>query len=489
VETFEAAAPPVVGTLGGSTARGVSVLVLRTLSFQLLTAGVTVVLARLLTPADYGLFAIALSVQLVGQNFAELGLPAALVRMPENPSPELQASTIGLLLVITSAAVAGVLAAAFLILPALGAPSKVLRVVAVTLLALPLYAARAVPMAMMDRGMRFGRVAAVEAADTVGFNLFALSAALAGLGVFSLAGAVPFGAMLGMAVAWTIQSSARRPRFELSQILPLIGFGSRVSMLGMLYLGRDLGFVTVIGALGGAPMAGFYAMAKRLFSFPTALAAAVSRVTLPALSQSSGQRPSRAARMPGQIALVCGLPLALVAGSVRPLIQVLLGPAWLPTTDIVLFGSLSMMLGASLASPINSYYLAEGKPNSPIVAILTELSIGLLLTAILIGSLNEAGIGIAMSAGALVSSAILLATAHPAMRTGATRVVRATAIAFLAAAVGHILPVPDDAVGLLVSLAVVGVFWLILSVVFVREELGQVIDRMRGLMPGSDGDG
>ena len=65
-------------------------------------------------------------------------------------------------------------------------------------------------MAMMDREMSFGRVAAVEAADTVGFNLFALAAALAGLGVFSLAGAVPFGAMLGDDVAWLIQRSARR---------------------------------------------------------------------------------------------------------------------------------------------------------------------------------------------------------------------------------------------------------------------------------------
>ena len=61
----------------------------------------------------------------------------------------------------------------------------------------------------------------------------------------------------------------------------------------MLYLGRDLGFVTIVGAVGGAPVAGFYAMAKRLFSFPTALAAAVARVTFPALSKSDRERPQR----------------------------------------------------------------------------------------------------------------------------------------------------------------------------------------------------
>ena len=208
IERFEAAAPPEVGALGRSAARGVSLLVVRTLGFQLLTVGVTVVLARLLTPADYGLFAIALSVQLVGQNFAELGLPAALVRMPEPPPRLLQESTIGFMLTVTLTASVCLFAVVFGVVPALGEPSKLLRVIAITLLALPLYGVRAVPMAMMDREMSFGRVAAVEAADTIGFNVFALLAALAGLGVFSLAGAVPFGAMLGVGVAWAVQRSA-----------------------------------------------------------------------------------------------------------------------------------------------------------------------------------------------------------------------------------------------------------------------------------------
>lgn len=449
----------------------------------------TVVLARLLTPADYGLFAIALSVQLVGQNLAELGLPAALVRMPEAPPVALQAATIGFLLAITSAIAAAILLVAFVVVPGLGGVSKILDVASITLLALPLYATRAVPMAMMDRQMSFGRVAAVEAADTVGFNLFALAAALAGFGVFSLAGAVPFGAMLGMIMAWLIQPSARRPRFDLSRIKPLIGFGSRVSALGMLYLGRDLGFVAVVGALGGAPMAGFYAMAKRLFSFPTALAAAVSRVGLPALSQSQGERPEQTARMIGQIALVCGLPLALVAGSIQPLITVVLGNDWLPTEDIVLFGSLSMMLGASLAAPINSYCLAEGKPNAPVAAIGIELATSFLLVAALIGALAETGIGIAMSTGTLAAAAVLLASIHPAVRAGAWAIVRATAVSVVAAAAGQIVPVADDAAGLAVSLCVVAVVWLALAPLMLKREVRPVVTMIRSLAPRLRGRG
>jgi O-antigen/teichoic acid export membrane protein len=463
------------------------VLVGRTLAFQLLTAGVTVALARLLTPADYGLFAIALSVQLVGQNLTELGLPAALVRMPEAPPLRLQASTIGFLLLVTASVVVTVSVTTFAIVPALGGSSDVLAVVAITLLALPIYASRAVPMAMMDRQMRFGRVAAVEAADTVGFNLFALSAALAGLGAFSLAGAVPFGAALGATIALSMRDVARRPRLELALVKPLIGFGSRVSLLGVLHLGRDLGYVTIVGAVGGTAMAGFYGMAKRLFSFPTALAAAVTRVALPTLSQSGEQRSGRTASMIGQIAFVCGLPLALVAGAVQPLIEIVLGSEWLPTADIVLFGSLSMLIFAGLCSPINSYCLAEGRPNPPLAAIAAELLVGFLLAAALIGGLEESGIGIAMSAGTIAAAAVLLAATSGTVRGGATRVARVVAISAVAAAVGQLLPVADDTAGLAVSLLAVGLSWLVLATLLLRAELAQVATMVRSLLPGSGG--
>lgn len=460
-----------------------TLLVGRTLGFQLLTAGVTIVLARLLTPADYGLFAIALSVQLVGQNVAELGLPAALVRMPEPPPAELQAATIGFLLSVTLPASLALMIVAFALLPALGIYSDTVRVIAITLVAVPIYAARAVPMAMMDREMRFGRVAAVEAADTIGFNLFALAAALAGIGVFSLAGAVPVGAALGALVAWSSQSAARVPRFDLARVRPLIGFGSRVSALGVLYLGRDLGYVTVIGAIGGAPMAGFYGMAKRLFSFPTALAAAVARVMLPTLSQSGEERPARTGRMLGQIALICGLPLALVAGAIQPFIEVVLGSEWLPTSEIVLYGSLAMLLGASVASPINSFCLAEGEPNRPVAAIAAELVVGFLLVLVLIGGLDEVGIGIAMSAGALLATAILLGPTPPAVKVGAWKVARVAAISFLAAAAAQLLDLDKDIAGLVIAVCVSGAAWIVLALAFLRSDVLRAIGVARTLLP------
>ncbi len=449
-------------------------LVGRTLGLQLLTAGVTVALARILTPADYGLFAIALAVQLVGLRAAELGLPAALVRMEEEPSPRLQ-SAVGGILLVASALLAGLLLlAAFGLMPVLGGGSRGIEVVAVAAGAIPFYAARAVPMALMERGLRFGRVAIVETADTLAFNAFALAAALAGLGVFSLAGAVPAGGLAGAVAAWALQRFAWRPRLELAPVRPLIGFGLRVTALQGVYLMRDLGFVAIVASVGGTAAAGFYAMAKRLFSFPVALSSAVARVAFPALSREPELRSRRAAGAVAYTAIAAGLPLALVAGAIEPLIEVVLGDRWRPTVDVVLVGSLGMMLMASANPAMVGLALAEGRPRYPLVSAIAETVVACAAAALLTATLGEAGVGLALTVSAVVAAIALAAGTDFLVRRSLLTVAKASAIAAAAAAAGYLLGDDADLSALVASLAAVTAVWLTLQMIFFRGEMTRI---------------
>jgi PST family polysaccharide transporter len=453
----------------------------RTLGLQLLTAGVTVALARLLTPADYGLFAIALAVQLVGQRAAELGLPAALIQRKEAPSPRIQSAVAGVLLVTSTVLAALLLLVAFVVAPAVGG-GRTLAVIAIACCAIPLYAARAMPMVLMERELSFGRVAIVETADTLAFNGFALVAALAGLGAFSLAGAVPAGGVAGAITAWAIQPFARRPSLELGPVRPLVSFGLRVSVLQGVYLVKELGFVSVVAAVGGAPAAGFYGMAKRLFSFPIALTSAVGRVSFPALSRDADQRPARAARIMVLTAMVAGLPLAMVAGVIQPLISVLLGDEWLPTAEIVLIGSVGMMVAASALSTMASYALAAGKPNAPIVAALVEAVLLCVLGVVLVGRFDETGVGIAIAVSSLVATIVFAFSTHPQLRGALIAVGRATLIAAAAAAAAQLLDLSNDVSGLIIGTAVVAAVWLGLEAIFARRELGDALRLARPLL-------
>jgi O-antigen/teichoic acid export membrane protein len=460
--------------LGATAARGVGVLVGRTLGLQLLTAGVTVVLARLLTPADYGLFAIALAVQLVGLRAAELGLPAALVRMEEEPSRELQSSVGGVLMIASTLLAALFLLAAFVVAPAIAGGSRTMEIIAVAGCAIPLYAVRAVPMALMERRLRFGRVAIVETADTLAFNGFALAAALAGLGAFSLAGAVPAGGLAGAIAAWALQPFSRRPSVDLDPVRPLIGFGLRVTALQGIYLLRELGFVVIVAAVGGAAIAGFYAMAKRLFSFPLALSSAVGRVAFPALSRDAKLRAQRAAAAVAYTAIAAALPLALVAGAIEPLIEVVLGARWQPTADIVVIGSLGMMLAASANATMVGLALAEGRPRYPLISAIAETIIACAAVALLTVPLGEAGVGLALTASTVVATISLAAGTHPLVRRSLLAVAKASAIAAAAAAAGYVIGAGEDLPGLLASLATVTVVWVGLELVFSRRELVRI---------------
>jgi O-antigen/teichoic acid export membrane protein len=448
----------------------------------LLTAGVTVVLARILTPADYGLFAIALAVQLVGQRAAELGLPAAVVRMDEAPSARLQSAIWGFLLVSSTLLASLMLLAAFVLTPALGIDGQTLDAMAVAGCAIPFYAARAMPMAMMERELRFGRVAIVETADTLAFNGFALAAALAGLGAFSLTGAVAVGGLAGMAAAWGVQRFARRPTLDLEPVRPLIGFGARVSVLQGIFLVRELGFVTLVAALGGVGAAGFYAMAKRLFSFPIALSSAVARVSFPTLSREPELRHERAAKAATYTAIAAGLPLALVAGAIQPLIGVVLGDEWRPTADVVLYGSLGMMLAASAGATLIGLALAEGRPRWPMVSAVAETAVAFVAVAALTGPLGEVGIGLALTASTVVATITLAIGTHPSVRRSLLAVAKATAIAAIAAVAGQAVGAGEGLAGLVLSLGAVSVVWLALELVFSRSDMARILGIVRPLL-------
>lgn len=457
-------------------------LVGRTLGLQLLTAGVTVALARILTPADYGLFAIALAVQLVGQRAAELGLPAALIRLEDDPSPRLQSAVAGVMLTFAIGLSGLLLLIAFAVVPALGAASETLEVIAVASIAMPLYAGRAMPMVLMERKLAFGRVAIVETADTLAFNGFALLAALAGAGAFSLSGAVPAGALAGIAAAWAIQPFSRRPRLELEPVRPLIGFGVRVSILQGVYLLRELGFVGIIAAIGGTSVAGYYAMAKRLFSFPIALTSAVARVSFPTLSRDADLRPKRAAQIAVFTAIVAGLPLALVAGAAQPLIAVLLGDQWMPTVDIVLIASLGMLLTASACATMVSSFMADGDASYPLASAISESAVLLALAALLTATLEEAGVGIALTVSTLVGTAVLALGSHPLLRRSLVAVGRSTLIAAAACGAAQALDVGNDLAGLLAAIVTAAVVWLALEAIFDRRDLRDLIGLARPML-------
>lgn len=469
--------------LAATAARGVGILVSRTLLLQLLTAGVTLVLARLLSPADYGLFALAAAIQAVAQVASGAGLSAALIRQDEDPSAHQQRAVTGFLFATGLAFFALTAAGALAGLPAVGVHGDALGVIAVTAVAVPLYALRAVPMVLLERHLRFGRVAIVETAETLAFNAFALAGALAGLGAFSLAGGVPAAAAAGLLTVRRLQRPGVGLAFDLGAVRALAHFGLRASTLQLLVLARGLGFVTLVTAIAGTSVTGFYAMATRLFAFPAALASAVQRVSFPALSRSAQDRPRRAARAAALSAVLASLPLALLAGASHTLVEVLLGDRWLETVDVVLTSSPGVLLAASAIPAMVGLALSQGRPGGPIAAVAGSAIAMAAVGLATVPSLGAAGVGIASTASAAVNAAMLGLHTEREMKAAAAPVARALAIGALAAGVGYLTPLPEDWLGLGARLGLVTIVWSALGLWLMRSDLRAALRIARPMMP------
>jgi lipopolysaccharide exporter len=468
--------------LASQAARGVGILVGRTVILQVLTAGVTIALARLLSPADYGLFAIAMAIQLVGQRLTELGLPAALIRLREDPSDDLQRAVVTLMLAISGTLASVGTAIAFILLPLFDSSDRLLEVIAVALLATPFYALRSRPTIVMERRLDFGRVALVETVDTLTFNAFALTAAVAGLGAFSLAGAVPAGALASALVAMRIERYPKGLTRNLAPIRSLLRFSVGTSVFQGIGLARELGFVAIIASFGGAALAGYYSMAKRLFSFPIALNSAVFRVSLPTLSRGSGEEQRRrAARMATSSAIVTALALALVAGSAYSLTSVVLGDRWLPTVDILLIGSIAMFLGSSVIATVLSLSLAQADSRVPVIGAIAE-TVVLFACILLIQPVGPESVGIALLVGTAAQTALLLYLQKPFGRATLLELGTTLAIGVVAASATLALPLSEDLFGLCLGLVITTALWTALSLLFNRRPLAELARAVRPLL-------
>jgi O-antigen/teichoic acid export membrane protein len=323
----------------------------------------------------------------------------------------------------------------------------------------------------------------VETAETLSFNAFALAGALAGLGAYSLGGAVPVAAAAGLLAARSLTRPGTGVSFDLGAVRPLAEFGLRASLLQLLTLARGLGFVTLVTAVAGTATAGFYAMASRLFSFPTALASAMQRVSFPALARSSSERPRRAARGAALSGVLASLPLALLAGTSHALVAVLLGDRWLPTVDLILASSPGILLAASAIPAMIGLALSEGRPEAPIAAIVcsTIAMAGLCLAAV--PTLGTTGVGIAMSAGSLVSVVILGLHADEEMRAAVPPLAWALITGSAAAAAGYLAPLADTWIGLLLTAGLVLAVWACLAILAMRAELLAALRIARPMLP------
>lgn len=301
-----------------------------------LQMGSTMVLARLLTPADFGLIAMVTAVTGFVAMFKDAGLSMATVQRAEITHE--QVSTLFWINVALSVLVMLVIAA---LAPAIAMFYSEPRLTGITLALAATFIFGGLTVqhqALLRRQMRFRALATVEVLSMAAGVATAVAMAFGGFGHWSLVGLVAGQTVANSVLVWVACGWRPGPPRRGSGVRPMLGFGGNLTGFNIVNYFRRNADNLLLGAFAGASALGLYSKAYSLLMLPLRqLNAPLTAVAVPLLSRlvSTPEQYRRAYRRAlGSLALVAvPIPLLLLITSDLT-IDVLLGSSWAAATPI-----------------------------------------------------------------------------------------------------------------------------------------------------------
>ena len=290
----------------------------------------TIVLARLLTPADFGLVAMVSTVTGLGQAFADLGLSEATIQRKEISHNQVSA-----LFWINVAIGLGLMTITLISAPVLARFYREPRLVNITVLVSLTFlfgGLRVQPDAILKRQMRF---AALATRDVVSYAVavpIAILMAWRGAGYWALV-ALPLILNFNvMTLSWLmIKWRPSLPRRD-AQVGSMIAFGGNVAAsYFVITVSRSADNVLIGRYIGAGPL-GLYSRAYNLLMLPVRqLSAPAASVAVPAFSRTQDD-PERFARYylrAVNLLMWISAPIfGFLFAAARPVIILMLGNQW-----------------------------------------------------------------------------------------------------------------------------------------------------------------
>ncbi|HWN19007.1 MAG TPA: lipopolysaccharide biosynthesis protein [Gemmatimonadales bacterium] len=379
---------------------------------------VTAVLARLLTPEDYGLAGLATVYIGLAAILSQYGISAALIQRPELTPRYVRAGFTATVLigVLTTTLVwlTAPLAAAVLGNAAL---TPVIRGLS---FGFALANPGVVAEALLQRHLAWRSLMWADvAAFVLGYALPALALAAAGYGVWALVGSAVGSNLVRSAALLKLQPHPKWPRIG-PEIRELLRYGSGFTLARVFNYGASQGDNLVVGRVLGIVALGYYNRAfKLMLILVTYFATVTTRVLFPVMSRLQGERERlRSTYLTG--AAVLGLvsaPLGALMVVLAPeIVGVVLGPKWTPT--IMPFQILTA--GIMLRNVYLMAYCLDGALGAMGNRTLRD---GVYAAAVLTGSLIGTRFGLAgVAAGVVLAIAVnyVLGAAMSLRMLGAT---------------------------------------------------------------------
>lgn len=375
----------------------------------------SVLLARLLTPTEFGLVGMIVVFLAVASTFVDSGYSSALIQR-DVVTQEDKTSVF----VFNISAGLGMAAMMFWAAPAIARFYAQPILTGLTrLLALNLFisACGSVQFALLRRQLDFKTQWKVGMVATAVSGAVAVVLAWRGYGVWSLAIQANISALITTLLVWLLVAWRPSGKASIKSLRSMFGFGSRVLASGLLGTVFERVQLLLIGKVFGAADLGYYTRAYSTQQMPASLfQTIVSKVTFPMFSTIAGDRERLKAAMRKCLMTIGAVVIPMMAGlalMARPAVIVLFGARWLPCVPylriLALAGALYPLHVANLdvlmaagrsdlflrAEVVKKVLIAVG------LAVTVPISVMAMVWAMLVVSMVCYGVNVAYAQGAI----------------------------------------------------------------------------------------
>ena len=426
--------------LGGQAARGAAVTIagqLIRVTSQLL--GV-VILARLLTPGDFGLVAMVVAVVGIGEILRDLGLSTSAIQ-----SKTLSVSQRNNLFWINTGLGLGLSAICAGCAPLIAAIYAEPRLISITLVVAPIFLINGLATqyrASINRGMRFGVLVVIDTAAPTAALAISIGVAAIYSSYWALVVQILAAPLLALVLCIAFERWIPNWYDRKAPMLSLLTLGGNLAGVQILnYVSRNVDAV-LVGITGGSAVLGLYDRSMQLVSQPiNQVNQPAAKVALPVLSRLQDD-PPKFARFLEQAQTLLLYPiaavLALAFASAGQIVEILLGPGWEGAVGFVRL----LALGAFFQAANHIIYLAFtslGKGRQLLSYSLTTRP--MLIFAVGLGAIwGPVGIasGLAIALALMWPIALLWVRKFPGINSGRllTNSLRVIAVACAAALAG-----------------------------------------------------
>lgn len=329
---------------------------------QAITLLGTLVLARLLTPQDYGLVGMArLAIGLIAI-FRELGTGAAIIQRKEL-SPEFLSSifwaNLALAVVTSGLAIAtSPLVALFFHQPMI---APIIRVLAAGFI---ISALSSVPSALLNREMAFRTLMLIEIGATAFTTCLAVGLALRGEGAWSLVISSLAATCVTTVLIWL--SSPWRPRWRLSwkELRSIASYSLNLSGFNLVnYFNRNADN-TIVGRYLGAYQLGFYQLAYNVMLYAVQnISQVMGRVLFPVFAKVQDDNPRFRQAYIKAVSTIAVITFPMMAGVMavaNPFVKAVLGEKWHPVASLLIILA-PVGLIQSVVTTVGNIYYAKGR--------------------------------------------------------------------------------------------------------------------------------